>query len=84
MNKYAECLYNYLMECSFREFMTTPAYININSAYNREENALLRLLTPEQREQFSRHQEQEGRLEEISTQYIFMETLRVARGLLLL
>lgn len=28
MNKYAECLYNYLMECSFREFMTTPAYIN--------------------------------------------------------
>lgn len=84
MNKYAECLYDYLMECSFRAFMTTPAYININGAYNREEAALLQLLTPEQREQFSRYQEQEGRLEEISTQYLFMETLRIARGLLLL
>lgn len=84
MNEYAQCLYDHLMECSFRNFMTTPAYINTSNAYAREEEAFLRMLTPEQREQFSRCQEQGGLLEEISSQYIFMETLRLMRGLLFL
>ena len=81
MNKYAKCLYDYLMENGFKEFTNTPAYISVSDAYIREETEFLQMLTPEQQEQFSRYQDQEARLEVISMQHLFIETLRLVRGL---
>lgn len=81
MNEYAKCLYDYLIENSCRRLLVTPAYRSASGASIQEERALLQMLTPEQQEQFSRYQKQESELEEINLQYVFMETLRIARGL---
>jgi len=84
MNEYAKCLYDYLMENGFKKFTATPTYISVSNAYIREEKAFLQMLTPEQKKQFFRYQDQEACLEEISMQHLFVETLRLVRGLLFL
>ncbi len=81
MNEYAKCLYDHMMECSFLKIKETPEYKDEENVYIWEENVLLQMLTPEQREQYFRCKEEETALSEISLRYMFQETLFLLRSL---
>lgn len=81
MNEYAHYLYRYMLEDGFQKIKFQPEYKTADTLYNREESALLEMLTPEQQEQFFRCKDRESVLEEINLRYVFLETLSFLRGL---
>ena len=80
MNEYTEIIFSHILE-ECNQVVATTEYQLAKQSYDREENALLAMLTPEQIKQFDRCNDSKGRLENINLECMFQQTLKFMRGL---
>lgn len=82
MNKYANCLYEYIIENWFSGVTAEADYREAQASRDRAEKALFAVLPPEQEALFCTYLEEETALQALDLRCMFQETLRMLRGLL--